>query len=277
MIETIDAIKRLDDSYLEKGFDLKRWQVYMEGVIKGSAKTIIDDSAQYDFDRDCRPIIDNALKRRDLRHLISLLFKEVSVGLDDKIKNCFGKSVDACIVAYLGLCNGAGWATELNGRQFVLLGVEKIIELNWLDVADMYGLIFHELGHIYQAQYGVLDRTFTNEKDQMIWQLFTEGIAMYFEQRLVGNMDFYHQDKDDWKDFMIEHEALLKKDFMADINKEVIPKRYFGDWCDYCGYGDAGYYLGAKFIQWACRQLPFEKLIKADIEDVSGLLEIYMA
>lgn len=28
-----------------------------------------------------------------------------------------------------------------------------------------------------------------------VWQLFTEGIAMYFEQALVGNFNYYHQDK----------------------------------------------------------------------------------
>lgn len=51
----------------------------------------------------------------------------------------------------------------------------------------MYGLIYHELGHEYHNQYGVLDRTLDSNRHQFLWQLFTEGIAMYFEQMLIDD------------------------------------------------------------------------------------------
>ena len=44
--------------------------------------------------------------------------------------------------------------TNINGRDVILLGVEKILELNWFDEVSMCGLIYHELGHVYHTQYG---------------------------------------------------------------------------------------------------------------------------
>ena len=103
------------------------------------------------------------------------------------------------IVLYLGLCNAAGWVTTMNGKDVVMLGVEKILELNWHELDALYGLVYHELGHIYQKQFSVLERHSEDTKQEFVWQLFTEGIAMYFEQALVGSFDFYHQDANGWK------------------------------------------------------------------------------
>ena len=66
-----------------------------------------------------------------------------------KYRTAFENGVETDIILYLGLCNGAGWATSLDGRDAVLLGIEKIIELNWQDESAMQALIFHEIGHIW--------------------------------------------------------------------------------------------------------------------------------
>lgn len=99
------------------------------------------------------------------------------------------------IVLYLGLCNGAGRVEKIDNKVYCLLGIEKILEPNWYDINSLYGLIYHELGHVYQNQYGVLKRNFNDNKKQFLWQLFTEGIAIYFEQTLIGDYEYYHQDK----------------------------------------------------------------------------------
>ena len=57
------------------------------------------------------------------------MFHIVSEHLDEKIIKAFGKAVDADIVLYIGLCNGAGWVTKLREKTTVLLGIEKITEL----------------------------------------------------------------------------------------------------------------------------------------------------
>ena len=63
-------------------------------------------------------------------------FCEISGPLDEKITKIFGKSIDADIVLYIGLCNGAGWITKIHEKTIVLLGIEKIIELDWCSKDD---------------------------------------------------------------------------------------------------------------------------------------------
>lgn len=46
-------------------------------------------------------------------------------------------------------------------------------------------------------------------------------------------------------------------------------QKYFGDWVNYHGRGDVGYYLGAKFVQYLCGKYDFEQLIKVEIDDIS--------
>ena len=50
----------------------------------------------------------------------------------------------------------------------------------------MIGLMIHELGHVYQSQYGSLSYQENSMAEKFLWQLFTEGVAMVFEQEIVG-------------------------------------------------------------------------------------------
>ena len=109
------------------------------------------------------------------------------------IRNEFEYKVNADIVLYLGLCNGAGWVTRINNKDVILLGIEKILELNWTNEDAMSGLIYHELGHLYHIQNGTFDQVAKDNVQANIWQLLCEGIAMLFEQNLVHNINYFHQ------------------------------------------------------------------------------------
>lgn len=61
-------------------------------------------------------------------------FVEATQRLQKRFIEAFGNDLDVDIILYLGLCNGAGWATSLTGKKTVLLGIEKIIELDWCDL-----------------------------------------------------------------------------------------------------------------------------------------------
>ena len=139
--------------------------------------------------------------------------RKLTKDLDAAIACRFHKTLDADLVLYLGLCNGAGWVTTVSGKTTILFGIEKIMELNWQDPGSMTGLIYHELGHVYQAQYGVLNRDGGSLEDQFLWQLFTEGIAMVFEQELVGDPDSFHQYNAGWKRWCRSHLDLIKRSF----------------------------------------------------------------
>ena len=45
-------------------------------------------------------------------------------------------------------------------------------------------------------------------------------------------------------------------------------QRYFGDWVDFYGYGDVGYYLGTRFVRFLLESDCFDSLISYDINDV---------
>ena len=151
----------------------------------------------------------------------------------------------------------------------ILLGIEKMMELNWCSLDDMYGVIYHELGHVYQAQFGILKRTFDHGADTFLWQLFIEGVAMYFEQSLVGKADYYHQDKGGWKTWCDNHLEQIKADFTRDLKEMTFAnQRYFGDWAVYNGHHDVGYYLGCQFVRHILSVYELDEIICFDIDMV---------
>lgn len=201
MIKIVDTLSQINALFDNGEFNYPKWRRYINSIYDGCEDIFIDDvreciaTGKYTWQKDFLPKINNVYGNDKLQVLYSS-FLQVINGLDERIVQKFGREVDADIVLYLGLCNGAGWVTDIDDRTVILLGIEKIIELNWCSPDDMRGLIYHELGHVYQAQYGVLECRCKDNAKNFVWQLFVEGVAMYFEQALVGNLNYYHQDKD---------------------------------------------------------------------------------
>ena len=274
MIKIIDTFAQINDLFEDGKFILDKWKTYMNSIYGNAANLVINDmkecfgSGDYVYEKDILPIITAVYKHADLEILHSS-FCKVTEGLNKKVNDCFGNEVDIDIVLYVGPCNGAGWVTNIDGRDVILLGVEKILELNWVDEAFMCGLIYHELGHVYHTQYGDFEQQSDISEQNFVWQLFTEGIAMYFEQILVNDFNYYHQDKNGWLEWCDNHLGEILADFYNDL--ETMTKcnqRYFGDWVSYNGRGDVGYYLGTKFVQRLNEKYSFEELINLKIDRV---------
>ena len=274
MIKIIDTFAQINNLFEDGKFILDKWKEYMNSIYDNTANLVIDDmkecfgNGDYVYEKDILPIITAVYKHADLEILHSS-FCKVTEGLNKKVNDCFGNEVDIDIVLYVGLCNGAGWVTNIDGRDVILLGVEKILELNWVDEAFMCGLIYHELGHVYHTQYGDFNQQSDISQQNFVWQLFAEGIAMYFEQILVNDFNYYHQDKNGWLEWCDNHLGEILADFYNDL--EAMTKcnqRYFGDWVSYNGRGDVGYYLGTKFVQRLNEKYSFEELINLKIDRV---------
>jgi len=274
MIKLIDTYSQIDTLFENEIFNLEKWELYMNSMYANSANILINDmneylsSGKYDYENAILPIINAVNKHPGLERLHSS-FHKVTDRINERIIDCFGKELDIDIVLYIGLCNGAGWVTNMNGKDVILLGVEKILELNWQDEASMYGLIYHELGHVYHNQYGLFKQTGDSNEKNFVWQLFTEGIAMYFEQVLVNDFDYYHQNKNGWKIWCDNHFQQIVTDFFTDLPMMTrFNQKYFGDWVNYCGRGDVGYYLGTKWVQYLCNKYQLEQLINLKIDEV---------
>lgn len=274
MIRIIDTFSKINSLFENGVFDFEKWKRYMESVYNGCTHIFIDDlheclrAGNYTYEKDVLPIILDVYEHPEAETLHTS-FCRVTNDLHQRVCDCFGRELDIDIVLYLGLCNAAGWVTNINGREVILLGVEKILELKWHDENAMRGLIYHELGHMYHKQYGIFDQSRDKAERNFVWQLFTEGIAMYFEQALVRDFSYYHQDMNGWLEWCDDHLQQITADFHHDLHTMThTNQRYFGDWVSYNGKGDVGYYLGTKFVHWLSAQYDFEELINMKIDDV---------
>ena len=274
MIKIIDTYSQIEILFDNGNFDIEKWELYINSIYDKSASIFKDDlrdcldNVNYVYEKDILPILNAVYKNPQLETLYSS-FCDITDCLNEKILDRFECELNVDIVLYVGLCNAAGWVTTINGRDVVLLGIEKILELNWCDLSSMYGLVYHELGHIYHKQYGMFHQLSDNSARNFVWQLYTEGIAMCFEQALVNDSNYYHQNKDGWLEWCDNHYEQILADFLSDLpTMTKSNQRYFGDWVSYHGKGDVGYYLGTRFVQQLCGKYAMEQLIHMDIDDI---------
>ena len=278
MMRIVNLAADLSPIYPGGRFDLNCWERTLRAADPELAELCLNDmkgdvnAGLVDFDRDLLPVLNAAFREAEERLCAIASFEAVTAGLAERIQSAIGQTVEADIILYPGLCSGAGWVTKLRGRDVILLGIEKIVELRWNDLDSMRGLILHELGHVYQRQYGVLERDCQSARQQFLWQLFTEGVAMQFEQLLAGDPDYFHQDRDGWAAWCRENLRRIKADFLHDLDgMRRDNQRYFGDWVRYDGHGDVGYYLGAKFVDFICEKRPFGSILSMDVSEVERL------
>ena len=278
----IDTSASIMQAYENGHFQLPLWERYMDAHLPGAKELCLADLREcldggLSWEKEYLPVLDALAKDKEGLEKALSSFQTVTQGLDARIEAVFGRSADTDVVLYLGLCSGAGWVTSVGGRITILLGLEKILELGWTDVDAMNGLILHELGHVWQAQYGVLHRELSDGRASFLWQLFTEGIAMVFEQMLVGDENYFHQDKDGWKAWCGAHIGGIARDFQSDLGTMTrMSQRYFGDWVFYEGRSDVGYFLGADFVRFLMKRTPFDALLSADIGFVDAGFSDYV-
>ena len=271
IINTYSHIKSVFDT---EHFNLDKWKSYIDKCVPGAKELCIDDmrdclDAGYSWQKNFLPTLDYVKDNSALCKEIIQSFQIVTNTLDERIIKVFNRTVNANVILYIGLCNGAGWVTEINGITTVLLGIEKILELGWGNIDDMTGLIVHELGHVYQSQYGVLDEKTDSFSDRFLWQMFTEGVAMVFEQKVVGNDEYFHQDKNGWKSWCDSNKEMIKQSFFEDLLTMTDKnQRYFGDWVRFEGYGDVGYYLGTMFVKFLLQSDDFDNVIGYSLSKV---------
>ena len=281
-MDIIDTYSSVLTSYDNSGFSFEQWKKYIDFTLPGLFPILVADVKNVlctgEFSKeDYLSVLNYVAYNQQQLEVAHNSFLQVTKNLERIIYERFGKGVDVIIVFYLGLCNGAGWVTEYRGKTAILLGMEKILELNWCHINDMYGLIYHELGHVYQKQYGILERDFDKDEDFFLWKLFTEGVAMCFEQIIVGDAEYYHQDKNGWKSWCDDHYEQIKLDFAKDLKTmSFANQRYFGDWVNYNGYGDVGYYLGCRFVRYILSVYDFDEIISFDIDKVKEMFGFHL-
>lgn len=234
---------------LDKNAIVLSWESYIQYIHPNARNLIETDSQCYDYEKEIVPILNAIPDNYDRMEILHNSFCMATANLIREIRKKFHVELDVTIILYVGLCNGAGWVTKLGDKKVIMLGMEKILELNWIDEISMIGLIYHELGHIWHYAGRHTETVIKSPFSKSVWQIYAEGIAMYFEQVLLGRK-FYHQDKNGWLYWCEEHKNVLIVNYIRKVEIGESIQDYFGDWCNIDGYSDTGYYLGAEFA-WA--------------------------
>lgn len=255
IINTCNKIK----TTFKKGFNIELWREYAGEISKELPSKCENDAKNYDFNKDVLSVIELSLNEEKI-DLVSKNFQRVIDTLNENLTKLFKEEPDIDIILYLGLCNGAGWATTLNGKNTVLLGVEKIIELNWCDETNMRALILHEIGHLWHKLNGNFDIPDFTKRRKAIVQLYCEGIAMVCEQILCGDDEFYHQNKDGWLNWCYKNEYEIKKEYLRRLDNKESVQDFFGDWCSYKEHSDVGYFIGCRFIRYLMKKNTLEEI-----------------
>lgn len=133
-------------------------------------------------------------------------------------------------------------------------------------------IVAHEIGHVYH-------NVLSNEKE-MDWKtvdwehglisLYREGIATYFSQKMVKNLEkavyfSYNDEGQEWLDYYLTHKDEVKKKFLEDVmndwtfEKEKEWFRLSGG--SYFGYNRLGYYLGTDFVHHLIELVGEEKTV----------------
>ncbi len=254
IINTCETIK----STFSDRFSIDLWRKYAEEISKELPSKCENDAKSYDFNKDILPVLENALNEEKF-DFVSKNFQIVIDTLNVNLTKLFDTEPDINIILYLGLCNGAGWATTLDGKNTVLLGLEKIIELNWGDETNMRALILHEIGHLWHKLNGNLNLPDFTKRRKAIQQLYQEGVAMVCEQ-ILCDAEFYHQDKDGWLSWCYKNENEIKREYLRRLDKKESVQDFFGDWCSYDGHSDVGYFLGCRFVRYLMKSYSLKEI-----------------
>ncbi len=274
-MRVVDTYNEIISLFSQKEFSLSLWRKYANSISLSLGQKVENDASSYDLDKQVVPVINYAISNVSKLEETHNSFVNATQQLKDRFIKVFKSDLDVDIILYLGLCNGAGWATSLDGKKTVLLGIEKIIELNWCDLQSMSSLIYHELGHIWHDMVGNLYLTTDKQSEKSIWQLYQEGVAMYCEQLLCNNFSFYHQNNDGWLNWCTKNKEALFFEYIRRVEDGESTQVFFGDWCNYQGYSDIGYYLGCELVKSLLNKYSLNEIANLSIETITYELRHY--
>lgn len=260
VLKIIDTYNKIFKSYEKGVFNKALWDNYAASAFPGLKEKIEQDFSRLaDYKDKIFEVLNDLQKNIELAKKAHQSFVNATKNLSNEINNKFNVDLDVTIILYLGLGNAAGWATTINNQKVVLIGLEKVVELGWCSESDMKALIYHELGHIYHSHFEHKNHLLNNRR-KGIYQLYSEGIAMVFEQTLCNDTDYYHQNTNDWLDWCKENENLIKTEYLKRIQNKESVQDFFGDWRSFMDHSDVGYYLGTSFVRFLMNDYSLQEI-----------------
>ena len=172
------------------------------------------------------------------------------VPIHSRTREVLAFDVDIAFVIYVGIGLGAGWATPYDCLPAVLFGLENIAECGWSRPPELDGLIAHEIGHL--AHFHWREENGLPDGSGPMWQLYSEGLAMRCEHKVLGIESWHmscHDREGDWLAWCKEHRGWLAAEFLRMIETGEPIRPFFGSWFEIRGRKQTGYFLGHELVR----------------------------
>lgn len=179
------------------------------------------------------------------------------------------------LILYHGLGNAAGIAEYVGDHFVIMLGLEKITELEWTSKEKLTDLIVHEYSHIAHQiiRKGSL-APFPNDKyKREIFHMYIEGFATYCEDLTNGRM----KTKKEWYQACLELEPYLKYIFHHNLSREGERNiALFGDWDRINGLAETGYFMGYRVIKELLETYSLEEVMTLEYKTIENAVIKYV-
>ena len=270
IVDTFNQIKEYKEN--NSRFSLEAYKVYASQISPSLYKKCFDDVSKYNLDTDVIPVIHDALYEHfDRIETAHKSITRISPLLSEKISKLFNIPLDIIIIFYLGLCNGAGWATTLDGKNVILSGAEKIAELEWHNEDTISDLICHEAAHLIHFEL----RRNLPKPCESIWQIYAEGFATRVSH-LLYKEGFYHQNQNGWLEFCQRNTEIIKKEYWKHLINAENVSCFFGDWNTFMDHSNLGYYLGCEFIRELEKRYTIQNIALLSANEIEKELMLFL-
>ncbi|QTA37551.1 hypothetical protein JYK00_07410 [Thermosipho ferrireducens] len=217
--------------------------------------------------------------KKNFKKMVQAYYNLIQVinNISKRVSHTFDLNLELYMVLYCGLCNSAGWVDKYNGKRAILLGIDKIAELEWHTKEKLEPLVAHELCHVIHFELrGEDDLPEAMEKNEYnigIWRLYEEGFAQFYQNKLIEK-DTDPRGKE-WLEKCRKKKNALKKLYRQALEKEGV-KKFFGDWHKILGISDVGYYLGAEFIKKLEQKYSIKEIAQLSFSTIEKEVMIYL-
>lgn len=177
------------------------------------------------------------------------------------------------ILSYVGIGNGAGWATRWNGGLAVFLGLENVAELGWESPASIEKLISHEIGHLFMMS---VREDVENLTLDPLLALYEEGFAQHCEHVILGRETWGCSSQPGWLEWCSRHERHLAQEYLRQMHDPQAWRRFYGSWYDVEGWRQTAYFMGCRMVQRMAASMGLRTLASLDEERIKSAAIDYL-
>lgn len=253
----------------------ENWFAFWDGYIRSCAEELrtflLDDSKEYDRERQIRPYVVSALTRQ-MKQLkqAHTSFLEIIDQVWNRFYATFGSDQEITVYFYVGLCNGVGRAVKIRGEEKILLGAEKIVQNGWCSPELIALTLAHELCHIAHARMRRKEgkKNIWQPEAKNIWMLYREGIAHRYANDLVEKSAIENKAFREWESWCQNHKKLAAQEYWGRIGQDRFVHDFFEDQYTFHDRKHIGYFLGGEFILFLEQRYAREEILIMDFSQI---------